>query len=358
MSNEQQDKPVKISLEKIKSQDKIEVTPINPLQLVEENEQQEAAQIVFKEQTKGGIKRLFWPAFSTLVIGAATFQTYQFIQELFLTNAMLGMAGIVVAGAALVSGGVALFNGWRARRRLANRQSAQQEFKRILQQDSYGKAGHSLQELTQEISEYVEISVLEKKYQSAKQQVHNDHELIQIYSNSVLAGLDKMALDIISKHASEAAVMVALSPLAIADMALVAWRSSKMIQELSRLYGCPQTAFGRIDMTKQVFKNMMLAGASELVAEAGVEMLGKTLTASVSTKVAQGIGIGVLISRMGIQTMSLCRPIEFTEQNKPRLSHLRKAIYNKVVGIVKNTDRDKNEERVKSPIIDDITQND
>ena len=145
-------------------------------------------------------------------------------------------------------------------------------------------------------------------------------------------------MDAVSKHATESAVMVALSPLAAADMALVAWRSSKMLQEVSRIYGCPQTTLGRIGLTKQVMTNMMLAGASDMLADAGAELLGKSLTATVSTKVAQGIGVGLLIARMGIQTMALCRPVEFDGDNKPKLSYIRKALYTKLTTILKKSE--------------------
>lgn len=165
--------------------------------------------------------------------------------------------------------------------------------------------------------------------------------MIQIYSSTILKGLDFAAIDVVTKHATEAAAMVALSPLAAVDMALVAWRSSKMIQQLSQLYGCPQTALGRFEMTKRVFKNMMLAGASELVADAGVELLGKGLTATISTKAAQGIGVGLLIARMGLQTMHLCRPVPFNSESKPKLSQVRKSVLNKVIGLIKSASSDK-----------------
>lgn len=284
---------------------------------------------------KSFLKRLFWPSFSAFIIFAAGYEAYQFVSSLLSDSWFLGLGAGVLAGLTVISGGYVLFKGWKARRRFKKRQTQQQKLEHLMHQNSYGKAPETIAELNQEIKEFVNIETLDKQYQQRRQQVHNDQELIQIYSNTVLSGLDKMAIDIITKHSAEAAAMVALSPLAVADMALVAWRGSKMIEQLSRLYGCPQTALGRLEMTKKVFKNMMLAGASELVADAGVEILGKGLTATISTKAAQGIGVGLLVARMGLQTMHLCRPVAFDDNNKPKLSHIRKAIYSKVVGLLK-----------------------
>lgn len=310
-------------------------------------EEQEVAPGLKAPQKKSFLRRLFWPSFSAFIIFAAGYEAYYFVASLLSDSWLLGLGAGVLASFAVISGGYVVFKGWKARRRFKKRHSQKQTFERLMHQNSYGKAPETIAEINQEIEEFVNIKALNEHYQNRKQQVHNDKELIQIYSNTVLSGLDKMAIDIITKHSAEAAAMVALSPLAVADMALVAWRGSKMIEQLSRLYGCPQTTLGRLEMTKQVFKNMMFAGASELVADAGVEMLGKSLTATISTKAAQGIGVGLLVARMGLQTMHLCRPIDFDDNNKPKLSHIRKAIYSKVAGLVKTASGSAIEKNVK-----------
>ncbi|WP_223668461.1 TIGR01620 family protein [Kangiella shandongensis] len=301
-----------------------------------EDELEELPKLKGQSKKKSLLRRLFWPALSAFVVIAAGYEAIQFVSSLVQTHWLLGSVVGVIAGAVVVSGGYMLLKGWRARRRFKERQQQQKQFAALLHKNSYGQATGKLDNLSAEIDEFVDIRELKQQYQKRKQQVHNDQELIQIYSNTVLKGLDKMAIDIITKHAAEAAAMVALSPLAAADMALVAWRGSKMIEQLSHLYGCPQTALSRLEMTKKVFKNMMLAGASELAADAGVELLGKGLTATISTKAAQGIGVGLLVARMGLQTMHLCRPVVFDANSKPKLSEIRKSIYSKVAGLVKS----------------------
>ncbi|AKE51584.1 YcjF family protein [Kangiella geojedonensis] len=302
-----------------------------------------------RDKSKPWLKKLFWPSLSAFVVFAAGYEAYGFVAGLIEANWLLGAVAGIIASLAVVSGGFALFKSWRARRRFKKRAQQQAILQQMLTDNSYGKAAEVLNEVTNDLEEQVNVSSLKTEFEQKKQQVHNDQELIQIYSSTVLEGLDKIAIDIVTKHASEAAAMVALSPLAAADMALVAWRSSKMIEQLSRLYGCPQTALGRFEMTKRVFKNMMLAGASELVADAGVELLGKSLTATISAKAAQGIGVGVLIARMGLQTMHLCRPVPFGQDSKPRLGQIRKSVYQKVVGLVKTASTGKSD-KVKETI--------
>lgn len=299
------------------------------------------------KKTSKGLRKLFWPALFTFVAGAAVYESYLFIQNLFSYNSILGVVATAVAGLALVSGVVGLAKGWLSRRKLRGRKQKQQIFSQLIAENTYGESQKLIDDVNAEIGQHLDLSGPMSIYIDQKQQVHNDRELIQLYSQTVLEGLDEMALDTITRHATESAVMVALSPLAAADMALVAWRSSKMLQEVSRIYGCPQTTLGRIGLTKQVMTNMMLAGASDMLADAGAELLGKSLTATVSTKVAQGIGVGLLISRMGIQTMKLCRPVEFTDDNRPKLSYIRKSLYNKLTTILKKSEPSKGAIKVK-----------
>ena len=296
----------------------------------------EAESISLKRTKRSFLKRMFWPFFTAFIVFVTGYEAYDFIGSLLESNRLLGVSAAILATGTVISGAYALFKGWRARHRFTVRQKQKEQTQLLQNSNSYGQATGLLDEITQDIDQFVNINPLYQEFEQRKAQVHNDQELIQIYSSTVLSGLDKMAIDIVTKHATEAAAMVALSPLAVVDMGLVAWRSSKMIEQLSQLYGCPQTALGRFDMTKRVFKNMMLAGASELVADAGVELLGKSLTATISTKAAQGIGVGLLVARMGLQTMRLCRPVEFDKDNKPKLSQIRKSVYQKVVGLVKN----------------------
>ncbi|AUD79380.1 TIGR01620 family protein [Kangiella profundi] len=299
------------------------------------------------KKSNKGIRKLFWPALFTFVAGAAVYESYLFIQNLFSFNKVLGIAATVVAGLAVVSGAIGLVKGWLSRRKLRNRKNKQEAFSQLISENTYGESQKLIDDVNTEIGQHLDLSGPISIYTGQKQQVHNDRELIQLYSQTVLEGLDEIALETITKHATESAIMVALSPLAAADMALVAWRSSKMLQEVSRIYGCPQTTLGRIGLTRQVMTNMMLAGASDMLADAGAELLGKSLTATVSTKVAQGIGVGLLIARMGIQTMKLCRPVEFTDDNKPKLSYIRKSLYNKITTILKKSEPSKDAVKVK-----------
>lgn len=160
-----------------------------------------------------------------------------------------------------------------------------------------------------------------------------DDEIIRLYSRKVLTTVDQKALDKVGKFSTEAVVLVALSPLAIVDMLLMVWRNFKMIDEIAHLYGLRLSYWSRIKLIKQVFVNMVYAGASELIADIGTDLLGADLLGKLSARLAQGLGAGMLTARLGLKTMQLCRPIPF-ENDAPKLKDVRKKLIGQIKQLV------------------------
>ena len=77
---------------------------------------------------------------------------------------------------------------------------------------------------------------------------------------------------------------------------------------------------------------MAYAGASELVADLGSDMLGAELMGKLSARFAQGLGAGMLTARLGAKTMELCRPIPFEE--KPKLTQVRKKVAQQIKSLI------------------------
>jgi len=162
----------------------------------------------------------------------------------------------------------------------------------------------------------------EKVWQDALNDQHSDSELLQLYSRLVLTKVDEKAMAEIARFSTEAVVLVALSPVAIIDMLIMLWRNLRMINKVAGLYGLKLGYWSRIKLIRQVFINMIYAGASELIADFGAEMIGADLLGKLSGRLAQGLGAGMLTARLGVKTMQLCRPIPFDD--KPKLGHVRR----------------------------------
>jgi putative membrane protein len=128
---------------------------------------------------------------------------------------------------------------------------------------------------------------------------------------------------------SEAVVLVALSPIAVLDMLIMLWRNLRLVNKIAALYGLKLGYWSRVKLIKQVIINMAYAGASELIADLGADLLGAELLGKLSGRMAQGLGAGMLTARLGLKAMHMCRPMPFYEDT-PKLGHVRQQVIGQV----------------------------
>ncbi len=162
---------------------------------------------------------------------------------------------------------------------------------------------------------------------AARQPHHGGAELLVLLDHHLLAPRDREARRLVSRMSGETAVMVAVSPLTLVDMALVAWRSLAMVERLCRLYGLELGYAARLRLLREVLRQMAFAGATEMTGDAGMELLSMNLAGRLSTRAAQGLGIGLTSARLGLRTQRLTRPLPFAEGQAPRLADLRRELW-------------------------------
>lgn len=213
---------------------------------------------------------------------------------------------------------------WRLRK-LRHHFTIHEQSEALLKSDSVGKGRTFCESLAKEANIIPENSHLER-WRNSITSSHSDVEVLEMYDAMVIRQQDKKAKALVAKLSTEAAALVAISPLAIADILLVAWRSFKLIDKLADIYGIELGYWSRIQLFKLVLINMAAAGATELATDASVDLLSMDIAGKVSTRVAQGFGVGILTARLGLKAMSLLRPIPWNSSNQVKLGEIRKAL--------------------------------
>ncbi len=257
-----------------------------------------------------------WQAFDTVV------QAVQSADWL-----ALGWAGFISTLAALGIGAIGK-ELWKLRR-LKNHFSVQEQSEALLQSDSVGQGKAFCQKLAADGGVQAESPSYDR-WLNGLNASHSDAEILDMYDAIVVAEQDKIATQIVTRHATESAALVAISPLAMADMLLVAWRNFKMIDNLAQVYGIELGYWSRLQLFKSTLVNMAAAGASELAIDAGMDLMSMDLAGKLSARAGQGIGVGILTARLGIKAMSLLRPMPWSPDRAVKLSAIRKQIALKV----------------------------
>jgi len=268
--------------------------------------------------------RIVFSIFSVLIIA----ETVEFFTIGFSQSPLLASLYAVLLLLLTSIGGASLLREYRGLKQFKRRQKLKEAAVDLYQDKSEADP----LSLCQQIAEQLPCDMSDQQlssWQGTQSQELSNNEVLSLFSRQVLSPVDKKALDKISKFSTEAVVLVALSPVAVIDMLLILWRNLKMIEEIANLYGLRLGYWSRVKLVKQVFVNMVYAGATELIADVGAELLGADLLGKLSARLAQGLGAGMLTARLGLKTMHLCRPLPFDE-NAPQLKDVRKNLISQI----------------------------
>lgn len=238
--------------------------------------------------------------------------------------------GSCTAGALILGAGVGFVaSEWCRLRRLRGRAEERDAARVILASHSMGNGRAFCEKLAQQAGLNQGHPALQQWYASVHE-TQNDREVVALYARLVQPVLDAQARREISRSAAESALMIAVSPLALVDMAFIAWRNLRLVNRIATLYGIELGYFSRIRLFRLVLLNIAFAGASELVRDMGMDWMSQDLAARLSARAAQGLGAGLLTARLGIKAMELCRPLPWLENDRPRLSDFRHQLLSEV----------------------------
>lgn len=219
----------------------------------------------------------------------------------------------------------ALTQEWRRLYQLRQRAEERDRGRELLNSHGVGQGRAFCEKLARQ-AELDQAHPALQRWHASLHETHNDGETVRLYAQLVQPVLDRQARREISRHAAESALMIAVSPLALVDMAFIAWRNLRLVNRIAAIYGIELGYFSRLRLFRLVLLNMAFAGASELVREVGMDWMSQDIAARLSTRAAQGIGAGLLTARLGIKAMELCRPLPWLENDKPRLGDYRREL--------------------------------
>lgn len=288
--------------------------------------------------------RWLWRIAFTLLAVVIGVETVDFFINGFTNSPILtSVYGVILACLVLLASS-ALLSEWSTLRQFKRRQTLKQQAQVLLTPNDQVNPNNSdvnpindVEAFCQNISKNLPCDLVteqEESWQAALNAEHSSDELLQLYSRLVLSKVDEKAMREVAKFSTESVVLVALSPVALIDMLVMLWRNLRMINKVAGLYGLKLGYWSRIKLIRQVFVNMVYAGASELITDFGTDMIGADLLGKLSGRLAQGLGAGMLTARLGVKTMQLCRPIPFDE--KPKLGHVRKEMLSTIKGLITN----------------------
>lgn len=299
--------------------------------LIEDEAQEVEAELIIEESLKPS---RFWVRMLIAALGlfgvAMIAQSVQWLIDTFQAHQWIYFAFAIVFFLVSLTGVGAIINEWRKLIYLRKHQQYQQTSQQMLLEELPSNDGEQAvkfcENLLTELKQLPTVSQSAERWKGQLNEAYNAKEVLYLFSENVLTPIDKQVKKLISKNAVENALIVAISPLAIVDVLMMAFRNIALVNKISKIYGMELGYFSRLKLFKMVLTNMVFAGATEIATDVGMDFFSQNITAKLSMRAAQGIGVGLLTARLGVKAMEFCRPIAFQANERPKISAIRQEL--------------------------------
>lgn len=141
--------------------------------------------------------------------------------------------------------------------------------------------------------------------------------LLAVAEREMLGPLDAAAQREVEAAARQVALVTALVPLALADVAAALTANLRMIRRIAEIYGGRSGFFGSWRLTRAVLSHLVATGAVAVGDDLLEPVLGGSILGKLSRRFGEGLVNGALTARVGVAAMEVCRPLPFTATARP-----------------------------------------
>lgn len=146
--------------------------------------------------------------------------------------------------------------------------------------------------------------------------------VIALTEADLMAPLDRAARAEVESAVRQVAMVTALVPLALADVAAALFANLRMVRRLAVIYGGRAGTFGSWRLLRRVFSHLVATGALALTDDLIGSVAGGGLLSKLSRRFGEGVVNGALTARVGVAAMEVCRPMPFAALPAPGVTAL------------------------------------
>src|SRR6185369_4029584 len=131
--------------------------------------------------------------------------------------------------------------------------------------------------------------------------------------------LDARARALTVASARRVALVTAISPRALVDIAYVVWESVRLGSAIARLYGARPGAWGTFRLIGAILSHLAVTGGLVLTDGIVEQLVGQGLAARLSQRLGEGVVNGLMTVRVGIAAIRVVRPLPFASAAEPQV---------------------------------------
>ena len=263
------------------------------------------------------LARILWGTASLLVSLGLGLALDALIRNLFATNPWLGWVGLTLLGLFLMALVAIIVREVASLWRLSTLDHLKTQSSQVLVSDNLKQAAGILGELRGIYSSRPDLARALDRLKSDESQFFDGGELLKFGERTLMAPLDARARALTAASARRVALVTAISPRALVDIAYVAWESVRLGGAIGRLYGARPGLWGTWRLVGAILGHLAVTGGLVLTDGVVEQLVGQGLAARLSQRLGEGVVNGLMTVRVGIAAMRVVRPLPFTTEPQP-----------------------------------------
>lgn len=265
----------------------------------------------------GWLSRLLWATAGLIVSLAVGLGLNALIASLFVTAPWLGWVGLALIGLFLVALIGLLARELRSLSRLRTLDHLRLRAAGAITTDRLQDARPVLSELKSIYAPRPDLARALETLRQGEPQIFDGAELIKLGERTLMAPLDVRARALTAASARRVALVTAISPRALVDIAYVVWESIRLGGAIARLYGARPGLWGTWRLIGAILSHLAVTGGLVLTDGVVEQLVGQGLAARLSQRLGEGVVNGLMTVRVGIAAMRVVRPLPFTTEPAP-----------------------------------------
>lgn len=289
--------------------------------ILPEGEAMQTLAALSQRQSSALTRFALW-AFSTLFVFVLSVAAYDFVASLLTRNIILGWIAFGLVALAVLAALILSLREWAAYARLARLDSLRIRAEAAHAAADLPAARRMVGDLTRLYSARPDTAWGRARLEERQAEVMDADAILALAETELMAPLDIRARTAVEGATRQVAMVTALVPIALADVAISLFANLRMIRQIAEIYGGRSGSLGSLKLLRRVFASLLAAGALALTDDMIGSVAGGGVLSKLSRRFGEGVVNGALTARVGLAAIELCRPLPFRALERPAVSSL------------------------------------
>lgn len=264
--------------------------------------------------------RFFWSVLVTLLGFMASVAAWGFVEGLIARSPILGYVALGLVGLFVVALALVALREWLALIRLGRLDGFRLRAEQALSAGDVTAAKGVRDSVLALYKARPELDGARQEIMRRDGDSFDAEAVFTVMDKHLMDTLDQAASREVEAAARQVATVTAIVPLALADLFAALTANLRMIRRIAEIYGGRSGALGNWRLTKAVMTHLVATGAVAVGDDLIGSIAGGGVLSRISRRFGEGVVNGALTARVGVAAMEVCRPLPFTEAQKPTVT--------------------------------------